>query len=174
MPLPRPRHALEWFLENTNHCCPVLILYVQAYLFQVRVTPRFTVSKNPGNDSPLPIIIYFLARSSSLDAGNLTRGRVGDIDGHQFAAGQPEGWMPWRVVSDPQQKFTVVIIDLFCLCCSIKVNWKEVSAINLLQHKQDDKINHAVPILAPYYSSGSPLLFKHHLWWLILFVSKLI
>lgn len=153
---------------------PVFTLGVQAYLFQVRVTPCLPVSKNPGNDSPLSVVIYFLTRSSSLDAGHLTRGWIGDIDGHQLAARQPESRMPWCVIGDPQEKFTVVIIDLFCLRCSIKVNWKEVSAINLLPHKQEDKINHAVPIPAAFYSSASPLLFKHRLWRLILFVSKLI
>ena len=164
-PPPRPPHSAPGQFAGS---------LAAAYLFQVRVTPGFTVSKNPGHHPALSVIIDFLAGGSSLDAGNLTRGRIGDIDGHQLATRQPESWMPWRVIGDPQEKFTVVIIDLLCLCCSIKVNWKEVSAINLVQHKQDDKINHAVPIPAPYYSSGSPLLFKHHLWWLILFVSKLI
>ena len=65
-----------------------------AYLFQVRVTPGFTVSKNPGHNPPLSVIIDFLAGGSSLDAGNLTRGRIGDIDGHQLATRQPESWMP--------------------------------------------------------------------------------
>lgn len=93
-----------------------------AYLFQVCVTPGFTVSKNPGHNPSLSVIIDFLAGGSSLDAGNLTRGRIGDIDGHQLAARQPESRVPCRVVGDPQEKFTVVIIDLLRLCRSIKVN----------------------------------------------------
>lgn len=94
----------------------------QAYLFQVRVTPRFPISKDPRHDSPLAVVVHLLTSGPSLDAGNLTSGGVGDVDRHQLATGQPERRVPRCVVSDPQEKFPVVIIDLFRLGGPIKVH----------------------------------------------------
>ena len=64
-PPPRPPHSAPGQFAGS---------LAAAYLFQVRVTPGFTVSKNPGHNPSLSVIIDFLAGGSSLDAGNLTRG----------------------------------------------------------------------------------------------------
>lgn len=123
----------QWGAAEFQHIPSIFKNLSILYLFQVCVTPGFPISKHSRHYPSLSIILYFFTSRASLYAAYLTCGCIGDIDSHQLAAREPQGGVSWRVVGNPQQEFTVVIVDLLCLCGSIKINWKEVSAINLFK-----------------------------------------
>lgn len=68
--------------------------------------------------------------------------------------------MPRCIISDPQEKLPVVIVDLFCLGGPIEVDGEEVSSIDLLPSETEN----IVPGLAAFHPSEFLVLFKHCLW----------
>lgn len=68
--------------------------------------------------------------------------------------------MPRGIISDPQKKFPVVIVDLFCLGGPIEVNGEEVSSVDLLPSETEN----IIPGLAAFHPSEFSVLCKHCLW----------
>lgn len=68
--------------------------------------------------------------------------------------------MPRGIISDPQKKFPVVIVDLFRLGGPIEVNGEEVSSIDLLPSETEN----IIPGLAAFHPSEFSVLCEHCLW----------
>lgn len=69
-----------------------------SYLLQVGVTPYLPISKHPGNQAALAIILKSLSGGTSLQGTDLPTAGAAHINWQQLTAGHPEHWVACCVI----------------------------------------------------------------------------
>lgn len=106
------------------------------HLVEIGVAPHFPVSEHAGHDAALLVNVCPLAHGPTLKASQAPVEEVGDIDGGQPAAGEPEEGAAHLIINDPQGELPVIVIDLFCPNIPVIVDGQEISSMDLGKHNR--------------------------------------
>lgn len=106
------------------------------HLVKVGVAPYFPVGEHAEHDVALLINVCPLAHGPTLKASQAPIEEIGDIDGRQPAAGEPEEGAAHLVINNPQGKLPVIVIDIFCPDILVIVNRQEISSMDLGKHNR--------------------------------------
>lgn len=105
------------------------------HLVKIGITPDFPVGEHAGHDPALLVNVCPLAHGPSLEAGQAPIEEVGDIDGCQPTAREPQEGAAHLVIDDPQGEFPVVIVDLLRTDISVIINGQEIPSVDLEKQK---------------------------------------
>lgn len=105
------------------------------HLVKIGIAPDFPVSEHARHNPTLLVNVCPLAHGPTLKAGQAPVEEVGDIDGCQPAAGEPQEGAAHLVVDDSQGEFPVVVIDLLCPDVPVIINGQEVPPMDLGKYK---------------------------------------
>lgn len=105
------------------------------HLVKIGVAPDFPVGKHAGHNPALLVNICPLAHGPALEASQAPVEEVGDVDGCQATAREPQEGAAHLIINDPQGELPVVVIDLLCPDIPVVVYGQEVPSMDLEKHK---------------------------------------